>query len=148
MQAHEIKTHPSILVVEDSDDDFEILELSLKKFNFENPTIRCEDGQDALDCLFQEGAYSDKEVNPCLIMLDLNMPRINGMQVLEKIKTTDNLKKIPVIILTTSSDERDVERCYRLGANSYVQKQVNLHRFFDSIKTLKEYWMDLAVLPK
>lgn len=111
--------------------------------------VRCEDGQDAIDYLFQQGAYAKDTVSrPGIILLDLNMPGVDGRDVLEQLKASDQHKEIPVIVLTTSSDPRDIEECYRIGANTYIQKLVDLDKFIAAIKRLKEYWFEIAVLPK
>ena len=121
-----------ILVVEDSDTDYEATLRAFRNSNLANPVQRCEDGEDALDYLFQKNQYSDtsKFPRPYLILLDLNLPGTDGREVLEEIKRDTELKTIPVIVLTTSSDEKDIENCYQAGANSYIQKPVDLRGFF------------------
>ena len=140
-----------ILVTEDSDDDYEFTLHALQKSgNLKNPIRRCEHGQDLLDYLNQEGKYqnSDDWMKPGIILLDLNMPGVDGRTALEKIKSNDNFKHIPVVVLTTSNDEKDIEECYNIGANTYIQKPVNFDNFFKAIKQLKEYWFEIAILPK
>ena len=136
-------------MVEDSDADYEITERAFLKagMKMEN-LIRCVDGDDALDYLHQRGGYeNDKSVlRPSLVLLDLNMPGTDGKEVLEEIKTDDNLKDIPVLILTTSMDERDIEDCYKLGANTYIHKPVNFQGFMEAMQRLKDYWVELAIL--
>jgi CheY-like chemotaxis protein len=144
--------HPNhlILIVEDSDIDYETTLRAFKKSNMANPVQRCEDGEDALDYLFQRDRYSDadKSPRPDLILLDLNLPGTDGREVLEEIKKDPKLKPIPVIVLTTSSDEDDIEVCYRSGANSYIQKPVDLQGFFAAIQRLKDFWFEVVLLPK
>lgn len=115
-----------------------------------NPIYRCEDGDDALDYLYHRGEFSDPETSPTpgVILLDLNLPGTNGRDVLEVIKQDDALKKIPVIVMTTSSDERDIEGCYKAGANSYVHKPVDFDGFIRSIQRLTDFWFEIAILPK
>lgn len=140
-----------ILIVEDSDDDYEATLRALKKTgDLKNPIKRCEDGAQALRYLRREEEFSDLETSPRpdIILLDLNMPGIGGRDVLHEIKKHDTLKHIPVIVLTTSSNELDIEACYKEGANSYIQKPVDLEGFFQAIKLLKEYWLEVSVLPK
>ena len=138
-----------IMIVEDSDDDYETTELALKESNLANPLVRCEDGQQALDYLYAEGEYAQQSPpKPGIILLDLNMPGIDGRKVLNKIKQDAQLKEIPVVVLTTSADERDIDDCYKIGANTYIQKPVNLDGFIQAIKRLKEYWFEIAILPK
>ena len=132
-----------ILVVEDSIDDFEATKRAFAKSNLRNPIIRAETGEEALAYL--RSTTSEK---PGVILLDLNMPGLDGRKTLAIIKQTPELKKIPVVVLTTSDDERDVMACYELGANTYVQKPVNLDGLISAIQRLKEYWFEIALLPK
>jgi two-component system response regulator len=140
----------SILLVEDNQDDYEATCRAFKKANLCNPIIWCKSGRDALDCLKQEGAYKDtgRGVRPGLVLLDLNMPGMDGRKTLKVIKQDDTLKRIPVIILTTSSDERDIQACYQAGANTYVQKPVSFDGLIEAFKRLKAYWFEIALLPK
>lgn len=139
----------SILIVEDSEDDYEATLRAFKKVNLHNPIHWCSSGQDALDFLKHDGKYRDtRDQKPGLILLDLNMPGLDGRKTLQLLKAHDHLKCIPVIILTTSSDERDVQACYQLGANTYVQKPVSFDGLMEAIKRLKEYWFEIALLPK
>lgn len=114
-----------------------------------NPVFHCEDGDEALDYLYRRGAYSDarKAPRPALILLDLNLPGVDGREVLAEIKADEDLKVIPVVILTTSSDERDVAGCYKAGANSYVQKSIEFDILLKAIKQIKDYWLDIVILP-
>lgn len=140
-----------ILIVEDSDDDYEMTEGALRsEGNLHNPIYRCEDGEDALDFLLNRGAYSDPATapRPGIVLLDLNMPGKDGRAVLAEMRTDADLKRIPVVILTTSDDEYDVSRCYELGANTYIKKPVDLEKFFGGVRRLKEYWFGIALLPK
>ena len=144
-----IATSQVILVVEDSDDDYEAIEMALRESKLANPLVRCEDGQEALDYLFHQGAFAQARPSlPGIILLDLNMPGIDGRQVLEKIKSTDRLKKTPVVVLTTSNDDRDIDACYGLGANTYIKKPVDLDSFMNAIQRMREYWFEIAILPK
>lgn len=139
----------TILIVEDSDDDYEATLRAFKKANLHNPVSRCASGHEALDFLNRQGEYKDApHPRPGLILLDLNMPGLDGRSTLRLIKENDELKRIPVIILTTSSDERDVEACYQMGANTYVQKPVDFDGLIEAIVRLKEYWFEIALLPK
>ncbi|MBY6203290.1 response regulator [Halomonas denitrificans] len=141
----------TILIVEDSDDDYEIMTEGLAaESRIRNPVLRCEDGREALAYLLREGDYSDPQRSPApgIILLDLNLPGIDGREVLRRIKGTPRLRRIPVVVLTTSDDERDVEDCYELGANSYIQKPVDLDKFLFAIRQLTDYWLGIAILPK
>ena len=142
-------SHP-ILLVEDSPEDFEITVRAFRKTNIANPIFRCVDGEDALDYLYQRGAYAAPALapRPAIILLDLNLPGTDGREVLAEIKQVDHLKDIPVVVLTTSADEVDIENCYRAGANSFVQKPVDLAGFITAIQRLKDYWFEIVLLPK
>lgn len=138
-----------IMVVEDSPEDFEAMQRAFKKANMKNKVIHFDMGDDCLDYLFARGAYQGQNRElPGLIMLDLNLPGLDGREVLKIIKVTPELKMIPVVVLTTSDDERDIAACYRDGANSYIQKPVNFPSFIEAIAKLKEYWFEIAILPK
>jgi two-component system response regulator len=145
-----ISSHHLILIVEDSDIDYETTIRAFKKAGMANPVQRCEDGEDALDYLFRRNRYSDVESAPLpeLILLDLNLPGTDGRDVLEELKKDPTLKNIPVIVLTTSSDEKDINNCYQAGANSYIQKPVDLQGFFAAIQRLKDFWFEVALLPR
>lgn len=143
------KKAQSILLVEDSEDDYEATTRAFKKANLYNPVTWCNSGQDALDLLTRKGQYSSRRQDlPGLILLDLNMPGLDGRKTLKLIKSDQALRHIPVIILSTSNDERDVEGCYQMGANTYVQKPVSFEGLIEAIKRLKQYWFEIAVLPK
>lgn len=132
-----------ILIVEDSEDDFEATKRAFSKANLCNPIHRAASGEEALTYL--QNAQKGK---PGIILLDLNMPGMDGRMTLEIIKKHKVLKTIPVVILTTSDDERDVQSCYALGANTYIQKPVDFDGLIAAIKQLKEYWFEIALLPK
>jgi two-component system, response regulator len=136
------KSQP-ILIVEDSPDDFEATKRAFSKANLRNEIAHCVSGEDALAYL-----RSDTCEKPGIILLDLNMPGLDGRKTLEIIKKTDALKSIPIVILTTSNDERDVQACYGLGANTYIQKPVDFDGLIAAIRRLKEYWFEIALLPK
>ncbi|NND98568.1 MAG: response regulator [Pirellulaceae bacterium] len=139
-----------ILIVEDSPEDFEATVRALHKSGLRNTLFRCSDGEDALDFLHRRGEYvaPDSAPRPGLILLDLNLPGTDGREVLEEIKQDPSLKKIPVVVLTTSTDERDIEACYEFGANSYIHKPVDLAGLVDAIQRLKDYWFQIVVFPK
>jgi CheY-like chemotaxis protein len=139
-----------ILLVEDSPEDFETTERALRKSGLKNPIFRCADGDEALDFLHRRGRFADPETSPRpgVILLDLNLPGTDGREVLNEVKTDPKLKQIPVIVLTTSKDDRDIEVCYRCGANSYIQKPVDLDGFMKAIERLNDYWFEVVILPK
>ena len=136
-----------ILLVEDSPEDFETTERAFRKSGLKNPIIRCSDGDEALELLFRRGRFADAP-RPGVILLDLNLPGTDGRDVLAEIKADPALKQIPVIVLTTSSDDRDVEACYKAGASSYIQKPVDLDGFMQAIERLNDYWFEVVILPR
>ena len=146
----QLSSSQPILIVEDSPEDYEATIRAFKKSGLLNPVYRCEDGDDALDFLFRRGKYagSEKTPRPGIILLDLNLPGTDGREVLAEIKKDKALRSIPVIVLTTSTDERDIQHCYEYGANSFISKPVDLPGFFKAIQKLKDYWLEIVVLPK
>lgn len=131
-----------ILIVEDSQDDFDATRRAFTKTNLRNPIVHALSGEEAIELL------TNKNCRPGVILLDLNMPGIDGRQTLKLIKQNPALKQIPVVVLTTSDDERDVKACYELGVNTYIQKPVDFDGLINAIKQLKEYWFEIALLPK
>jgi CheY-like chemotaxis protein len=140
----------TILIVEDSPDDYEFCFTALTQDgNLKNPIKWCQTGDEALDYLCLRGDFADAVHDlPGLILLDLNMPGTGGQQVLQQIKSDERFKRIPVIVMTSSSAQTDVDACYAMGANSYVIKPVDIDGFFTAITRLREYWFQIAVLPK
>ena len=138
-----------ILLVEDSPVDYDILKRAFETARMVNTLSHCEDGEDALDYLYQRGAYAEpgKAPRPAVILLDLNLPGTDGREVLAEIKHDPDLRSIPVVVLTTSLDERDIEQCYSEGANSYVQKPVDFDGFLEAVQRMNEFWFELVVLP-
>ncbi len=146
-----VTTIQTILIIDDSDDDYDATVRALVKgTNLKNPIHRCEDGKESLDYLFRRGRYSGPEAapRPGIILLDLNMPGIDGRKVLDEIKNDPGLRSIPTIVMTNSDDERDINACYDMGANTYVRKPLNWANFLEAMSRLKEYWFEIAVLPK
>ncbi len=131
-----------ILLVEDNPDDVQITKRAFKEANLANRLYVTRDGQEALDFLFHEGQYQNQAqaTIPGLILLDINMPRVNGIEVLKRIKSNDKLKIIPVIMLTISKQEEDLEKCYFSGCNSFIQKPVDFKNFIRVIKEIGLYW--------
>ncbi len=138
-----------VLLVEDSPADQVATQRAFKKSRLLNDLHIVDDGEQALDFLYHRGEYAPpkNQPRPDLILLDLNLPRVDGRQVLATIKQDDELKTIPVVVLTTSAAEEDVVRSYGLGVNSFVTKPVNMQSFVDTIQTLHSYWFQIVVLP-
>ncbi|HEV8371425.1 MAG TPA: response regulator [Pyrinomonadaceae bacterium] len=134
-----------ILMVEDNPRDEALTIRALRKSNIVNEVVVARDGVEALDYLFGTGAYSgrDSAENPQLILLDLKLPKVNGLQVLERIRADERTKRLPVVIFTSSNEEEDLIKSYNLGANSYVRKPVEFEQFLEATKQLGLYWLVL-----
>ena len=133
-----------ILLVEDNITDAELTIRELKKHNMANNLIHLKDGEEALDFIFATGKYANtREIQypPKVVLLDIQMPKVNGIEVLEKIKTDPKTRSVPVVILTSSKENPDIQKCYDLGANSYIVKPVNFEGFAQAIKNLGFYWL-------
>jgi two-component system, response regulator len=143
------RTQHPILLVEDSAEDAEATLRAFKKARLANPVYRVSDGDEALDYLFRRRAYVDeaKAPEPSIVLLDLNLPGTDGREVLAEIKKAEWLRRIPVIVLTTSSDQEDIDACYAMGANSYIKKPVDTHGFLRAVQQLKDYWFEVVILP-
>jgi two-component system response regulator len=139
-----------LLLVEDNINDAEFAIRELKKHHLANNLFHVKDGEEALDFLFAAGKYADsRNVNhtPKVMLLDIKMPKINGIEVLQQIKADERTKTIPVMMLTSSREDPDIQKCYDLGANSYIVKPVNFERFAEAIKNLGFYWLLLNQPP-
>jgi two-component system, response regulator len=132
-----------ILLVEDNPRDAELTIRALKKKNLANSLYHVEDGVDALDFLFARGKYSDRDIydGPKVVLLDLKLPRIDGLEVLTAIKADERTKSIPVVIITSSAEDPDVKKAYQLGANSYVIKPVQFDSFMEAMVRVGIYWL-------
>lgn len=147
----EIKNQNSIhiLVAEDDPDDRLLMRDGFRDNNLINPLHFVKDGEELFEFLQNKGEYSDilKYPRPGIILLDLNMPRMDGREVLKTIKSIPELRKIPVIVLTTSREEEDMLQTYDLGANSFIRKPVEFGAFMETIRTLGQYWLEIVELP-
>jgi CheY-like chemotaxis protein len=132
-----------ILIVDDSPDDTDLALLALRKENLANRIFIARDGEEALDFLFCSGAYNDRsfENPPKVVLLDLKLPKVDGLQVLERLREDPRTKFIPVVILTSSKEEQDIVKGYSLGVNSYVQKPVDFDQFRSAVRSLGLYWL-------
>jgi CheY-like chemotaxis protein len=148
---HEPGRPVTILLADDDEDDQELIRDALQDARLTNQ-IRCvQDGQELLDYLRRQGPYADPSVDaprPGIILLDLNMPRKDGREALAEIKTDPQLRRIPVVVLTTSEDEADVVRSYDLGGNSFITKPVTFAGLVEALKTWQHYWLELVELPE
>ncbi|MBT3785577.1 response regulator [bacterium] len=141
-----LNSRVEILLVEDNPGDVRLAKTALKEAEFENHISVAKDGVEALSFLRQEGQF-EQAPRPDIILLDLNLPRKSGHEVLEEIKADENLKRIPVVVLSTSSSEEDVSQSYYLRANCYVSKPVDLDEYLETLKTIGLYWSSVVTLP-
>lgn len=133
-----------VLLVEDNINDAELTLRELKKHHLANACYHAKDGEEALDFIFATGKFTGlRSIGspPKLVLLDIQMPKINGIEVLEKIKGDERTKTTPVVMLTSSKEDPDIQKCYRLGANSYIVKPVNFENFTQAIKNIGFYWL-------
>jgi CheY-like chemotaxis protein len=139
-----------LLVIEDSDEDFEAFGRMIRRSSVPNPIYRCTDGDDALDFLYRTGEYIDpaNAPRPGIILLDLNLPGTDGREVLEEIKQDDELKIIPVVVFTTSSNPRDIEACYQHGVSGYIVKPIDINQLMRTVQIFLNYWFEAVVLPE
>jgi len=145
MNKHEV----DILLVEDNPDDVELALHALRKENLANSIHVARDGEEALEFLFCQGPYAGRsfEQPPKLVLLDLKLPKVDGLEVLKRLKADERTKTIPIVILTSSKEERDLIKGYGLGANSYIQKPVDFEQFRETIKTVGLYWLVINQIP-
>lgn len=138
-----------ILLVEDNQDDELLTVRALKKYNIANEVHVVRDGEEALDYLLARGAYQGRnpEDIPCLVLLDLKLPKVDGLEVLRQIRAHPATRMVPVVVLTSSKEDADVLAAYQLGCNSYIRKPVDFNQFSESIRQLGLYWMVLNQLP-
>jgi CheY-like chemotaxis protein len=137
-----------ILIVEDDPNDVELTLTALREYNLANEVVVTHDGAEALDFLYSRGKFSTRSHdNPAVMLLDLKLPKVNGLEVLQKIRSDEHLKRIPVVVLTSSHEEKDVIRSYELGVNAYVVKPVDFHDFVNAVKELGIFWAVINEAP-
>jgi CheY-like chemotaxis protein len=138
-----------ILLVEDNPSDIGLTQRALEKHRITNELVVAENGQEALDYLFGAGAHAGRNVTdlPTVVLLDLKLPKLSGLEVLRRIRDNPRTRRLPVVILTTSKDEHDVMTSYDLGANSYIRKPVDFHQFAEALRQLGIYWLVLNEPP-
>jgi DNA-binding response OmpR family regulator len=130
-----------VLLVEDDPNDVELTISGLAEYNLANEVIVVRDGEEALDYLYRRGTFSDRtNGNPAVVLLDLKLPKVDGLQVLREMRADENLRMVPVVILTSSHEERDMVEGYRLGTNAYVVKPVDFHQFVDAVRHIGVFW--------
>ena len=137
-----------ILLVEDNERDVELTLAALEEHNLANEVVVARDGAEALDYLYQRGKYSDRADGlPAVVLLDLNMPKVDGMEVLQRMKIDPVLKQVPVVMVTSSRVEQDLVRSYELGVNAYVVKPVDFQKFIESIRQIGFFWAIINEAP-
>jgi CheY-like chemotaxis protein len=137
-----------ILLVEDDERDVELTMNALEEYNLANEVVVARDGEEALDYLYCRGKHNSRSGdNPAVLLLDLKLPKVDGLEVLRQVKSDEDLKMIPVVVLTSSREEKDLVASYRLGVNAYVVKPVDFHEFVDAIKELGAFWGIVNVAP-
>ena len=139
----------SILLVEDNPSDVRLTRRALEQSHITNPLVVAEDGREALDYLFGLGAHQGRDVTdlPRLVLLDLKLPRVDGLEVLRQVRANERTRRLPVVILTSSQEQQDIMAGYDLGANSYVRKPVDFTQFAEAVRTLGLYWLLLNEAP-
>lgn len=142
--------YAEILMIEDSPEDAELTIKAFKKNNLSNHIVHLEDGAEALDYIFAEGQFSHRNINhlPRVILLDLNMPKIGGLEVLKKVKSDERTKCVPVVVMTSSKEEQDIVKSYQYGVNAYVVKPVDFESFAKAVADLGLFWLLLNQVPK
>lgn len=138
-----------LLLVEDNADEAELTIRSLRKHNLANHLVHIDDGEKALDFIFSRGEYIDNTtaMRPRLILLDLNLPKVDGLEILKQVKSNENTKTIPVVVLTSSKEERDIIESYKLGVNGYIVKPVDFNSFTKAVAEIGMYWLVLNEPP-
>jgi len=144
--------HPVVVVIEDSDEDFYTFRRIIEKLdifdNIYHPLLRFDDGDDALDYLLREGEYAELTApRPKLVLLDLNLPGTDGRDIIKGVRRDPRLRSLPIVVLTTSQNQQDIETCYANGANGYVLKRVGIQATQDTLQALVRYWFAISVLP-
>ncbi|MBF2066979.1 MAG: response regulator [Calothrix sp. C42_A2020_038] len=136
-----------LLVVEDSNEDFNILKRLMRRLEVQNPIYRCSDGDEVLSYLYHEGVYDNPNLapRPSVILLDLNLPGVDGRYILERLKKDKTLKEIPIVVFTTSSNPKDIELCYQKGANGYLIKPMNYQKLQNIMRAFVSYWLQANV---
>ena len=138
-----------ILLIEDNPDDIELTRIAFTEAGIEQRLVVVRDGAEALDYLFARGAYAGRNAReqPAIVLLDLNLPKLDGREVLQAIRSDARTRALPVVVLTTSAEPFDVDAVYELGANSYIQKPVEFERFVEAVRQIGLYWLSLNQVP-
>lgn len=135
-----------ILLVEDNPDDLELAQIALRESGLEKEALVARDGQEAIDLLFDADRQRGESF-PGVVLLDLKLPRVSGFEVLKRMREEERTRYLPVVVMSSSREERDLRECYRLGANSYIQKSLDFGEFLESVRLVGHYWLDVNVVP-
>jgi CheY-like chemotaxis protein len=143
------KLNEPLLVVEDSNEDFRVLQRLMRRMAVQNPIYRCSNGDEVLDFLYQEGNYNNPNTapRPAVILLDLNLPGMDGRDILGRLKQDGSLKEIPIVVFTTSSNPKDIELCYQKGANGYLIKPMSAEELQKLVQAFVDYWLATNIPP-
>ncbi|MEH1840956.1 MAG: response regulator [Nostoc sp.] len=145
------KLHEPLLVVEDSNEDFRMLQRLMQRMSVQNPIHRCTNGDEVLEFLYQQGSEplrnSKVALRPSVILLDLNLPGIDGRDILDRLKQDKSFKEIPIVVFTTSSNPKDIELCYQKGANGYLVKPMDAQELKKTIQAFVDYWLEANMPP-
>lgn len=141
------KLHEPLLVVEDSNEDFRMLQRLMRRMAVQNPIHRCTNGDEVLELLYQQKIQPKVALRPSVILLDLNLPGIDGREVLERLKQDECFKEIPIVVFTTSSNPKDIELCYQKGANGYLVKPMDAQELKKTIRAFVDYWLEANTPP-
>lgn len=149
-QENMLNTEVEILLIEDNPHEAELTIRGLRKYNLANKLVHIDDGEEALDFIFAKGNYANnkKRIQPKLILLDLKLPKVDGLEILKRVKTNESTKTIPVVILTSSKEEKDIIESYKIGVNSYIVKPVNFDSFISAVADAGLYWVLLNQNPQ
>jgi two-component system response regulator len=141
---------PELLLVEDNPQDLELAMRALRRAGLADRILVARDGEEALEFVFATGAFAERNAaeQPKVVLLDLKLPKVDGLEVLRRIKSDPRTRDVPVVVLTSSREQRDVTECYHLGANSYIVKPVNFDRYAEAVRDLALYWLVLNQPPK
>jgi CheY-like chemotaxis protein len=146
MSEYALNSNYPFLLVEDNPDDIMLMKRAFAKGHINNKLYIAKNGEEAIDFFKKRGKFKDAPT-PALVLLDLKMPKLNGFEVLKVIKSDHNLRSIPIVVLTSSEMEKDIEEAYRIGCNSYIVKPVNFESFIKTIIEIKEYWLTISRIP-
>lgn len=146
MRRMQLMDRKLILLVEDNPDDLELARIALRESGYEDETLVARDGQEALDLLFDPERARGSDC-PSVVMLDIKLPRVNGFEVLKRLRQDERTQYLPVVVMSSSRDQGDLQESYRLGANSYIPKSLDFNQFIEAVRAVGNYWLDFNLMP-